>query len=153
MNHNKYSHLGGDTAVLKEVQAEIEQAISGIGVKPGRGTAKKIRDGFIKGISAHGWTSEVSVAQGSKISVTSTKSDIGLCLQTGNMSRIYADLLKLQTMYLKAAIKAAVIVVPSDPVAKKLGSNIANAKRLERELPIFSRAYSVPTLVYSLEQA
>lgn len=92
------------------------------------------------------------VAQESKITVTSTKNDVGLCLQTGNMSRIYADLLKLQTMYLKSAIKAAVIVVPSDPVAKKLGSNIANAKRLERELSIFSRAYSVPTLVYSLEQ-
>lgn len=153
MKHNKYSHLGGDGAVPSDVQKEVEEAISGVTVKPARGAAEKIRVEFIRGISAHGWTGEMPVAQESKISVTSTKSDVGLCLQTGNMSRIYADLLKLQTMYLKSAIKAAVIVVPSDPVAKKIGDNIANAKRLERELPIFSRAYSVPTLVYSLEQA
>lgn len=151
MNFVKYDHLGGDKAVSAPIQSEVEQAISGVAVKPAKGVAEKIRDAVIKGISAHGWTGEMPVAQGSKISVTSTKSDIGLCLQTGNMSRIYADLLKLQTMYLKSAIKAAVIIVPSDPVAKKIGSNIANAKRLERELPIFSRAYSVPTLVYSLE--
>lgn len=151
MNHVKYSHLGGGDAVPASIQSEVELAVSGIAVKPAKGAAEKIRNAVIKGISTHGWTGEVPVAQGSKISVTSTKNDIGLCLQTGNMSRIYADLLKLQTMYLKSAIKAAVIIVPSDPVAKKIGSNIANAKRLERELPIFSRAYSVPTLVYSLE--
>lgn len=153
MKHNKYSHLGGAGAVPSDIQNEVEQAISSVTVKPASGEAGQIRVEFIRGISAHGWSGEMPVAQESKITVTSTKNDVGLCLQTGNMSRIYADLLKLQTMYLKSAIKAAVIVVPSGPVAKKLGSNIANAKRLERELPIFSRAYSVPTLVYSLEQA
>lgn len=153
MKHNKYSHLGGEVVIPSDVQKEVEQAISGVTSKPTRGAAEKIRVEFIRGIAAYGWTGEMPVAQQSKITVTSTKSDVGLCLQTGNMSRVYADLLKLQTMYLKSAIKAAVIVVPSDPVAKKLGSNIANAKRLERELPIFTRAYSVPTLVYSLEQA
>lgn len=153
MNYVQYSHLGGADIVAASIQAEVEKAICEIAVRPARGAAVNIRNEFLKGISAHGWTGEIPVSQGSKISVTSTKSDIGLCLQTGNMSRIYADLLKLQTMYLKSSIKAAVIIVPSDPVAKKLGSNIANSKRLERELPIFSRAYSVPTLVYSLESA
>ncbi len=153
MKHTKYSHLGGSETVPLNIQTEVESAISGVTVNPARGAAEKIRFEFIRAISAHGWTGEMLVARESKISVTSTKNDVGLCLQTGNMSRIYADLLKLQTMYLKSAIKGAVIVIPSYPVAKKLGSNIANAKRLERELPIFSRAYSVPTLVYSLEQA
>jgi len=153
MNFIRYSHLGGADTVPASTQAEVEQAITGIDVKPANGAAEKIRKAFIKGISAHGWTGEVPVSHGSKITVTATKNEIALCLQTGNMSRIYADLLKLQTMYLKQDITAALIVLPSYPVAKKLGSNIANANRLERELPIFSRAYSVPTLVYSLEQA
>jgi hypothetical protein len=64
---------------------------------------------------------------------------------------MYADLIKLQTLYLNNAIKSAVIVVPSEPVAKKLGSNIAQSKRLERELDIFKKAYHVPTLIYALE--
>lgn len=110
-----------------------------------------MRDELLKGISEAGWSGEVPVSKDSKITVTSTKDDVGLCLQTGNMSRIYADILKLQTMYLNAAIKSAIVIVPSFPVAKQLGSNIANAKRLEGELEIFKLAYSVPTLVFSLE--
>jgi len=93
----------------------------------------------------------VAVAQGSDITITSMKSEVGLCLQTGNMARMYADLIKLQTLYLNNAIKSAVIVVPSEPVAKILGSNIAQAKRLARELDIFKKAYYVPTLIFALE--
>lgn len=153
MNHIKYSHCDGRNSIPPALQAEVEAVIASVAVKPVKGAAKKIRDAFLKGIAAAGWTGEIAVSQGSNITVTSTKDNVGLCLQTGNMSRIYADLLKLQTMYLKSTIKSAVIVLPSDPVAKKIGSNIANAKRLERELPIFMRAYSVPTVVYSLESA
>ena len=67
------------------------------------------------------------------------------------MARLYADMIKLQTLYLNNAIKSAVMVVPSAPVAKLLGSNVAQAKRLERELEIFKKAYHVPTLIFSLE--
>ena len=85
------------------------------------------------------------------MTITSMKDEVGLCLQTGNMARMYADLIKLQTLYLDNAIKAAAIIVPSNPIAKLLGSNIAEAKRLERELKIFKKAYHVPTLVFGLE--
>lgn len=79
------------------------------------------------------------------------RESIGLCLQTGNMARMYADLMKLQTLYLDNAIQAAVLVLPSQPVALAIGENIAQAARLERELEIFRKAFYVPTLVVSLE--
>jgi hypothetical protein len=85
------------------------------------------------------------------MTVTSIKDDVGLCLQMGNMARLYADMLKLQTLYLNDAIKSAVLVVPSRPVANILGDNIANSNRLEGELEIFKLAFSVPALVFSLE--
>jgi hypothetical protein len=50
---------------------------------------------------------------GSDKTVTSMKDEVGLCLQTGNMARMYADLIKLLTLYLDNAIKAAAIIVPS----------------------------------------
>ena len=151
MKHVKYSHLGGKDAVPSVLQAEVEGAIAAVTVKPAPGAATKIREMFLKSIAMAGWSGEAPVSKDSNITVTSTKDDVGLCLQTGNMSRVYADLLKLQTMYLNSTIKSAVVVVPSYPVAKKLGSNIANAKRLEREIEIFRLAYSVPTLVFSME--
>ena len=86
------------------------------------------------------------------MTITSLKDQVGLCLQTGNMSRMYADLMKLQTLYLDNSIKAAAIILPSKDVAKILGDNIAAFDRLERELEIFKKAYHVPTLVISMEQ-
>lgn len=79
------------------------------------------------------------------------RAEIGLCLQTGNMARMYADLMKLQTLYLNNAIQGAVFVVPSQPVALAIGDNIAQATRLERELEIFRKAFYVPTLIVALE--
>lgn len=85
------------------------------------------------------------------MTITSSKDDVGLCLQTGNMSRLYADLMKLQAMNLDGMIKAAIIILPSQQTAKLLGSNVAQAKRLERELAIFKKAYHVPTVIFALE--
>lgn len=151
MKYIVHSHCAGDKAVPTALQKEVSAAILAIVEKPARGSATKLRKACHAGLKTSGWSSEVPVAQGSDITITSVKDQVGLCIQTGNMARIYADLIKLQTLYLNNAIKSAVIVVPSAPVAKLLGSNIAQAKRLERELSIFKKAYHVPTLIFALE--
>lgn len=151
MKHRVYSHALGKAVVPTLLSDEISSVISCISVYAARGRTSKLRFEFLEGIKATGWSDETPVSTESKMTITSTKQDIGLCLQTGNMGRMYADLLKLQTMRLNNAIKAAIIVVPSQPIAKLLGENIANANRLERELIIFQSAYSVPTLVFALE--
>lgn len=151
MRHTTKSHCAGDASVPVHVQAEIAQAIKSVAVKPAIGAAPKIRDAILTGLKASGWSGKVPVAKGSDITITSMRDEVGLCLQTGNMARMYADLIKLQTLYLDNAIKSAVIIVPSEPLAIQLGSNIAQSKRLERELDIFKKAYHVPTLVFALE--
>lgn len=151
MKHSIHSHCSGEEAVASHVRDEIAQSIKGVAIKPARGAAPKIRDAILGNLKALGWSGKVPVAKGSDITITAMREDVGLCLQTGNMARMYADLVKLQTLYLDDAIKAAVLIVPSEPVALLLGSNIAQAKRLERELDIFKKAYHVPTLVFALE--
>jgi hypothetical protein len=76
MNHVKYSHLGGKDEVSAKLQAEIEHAIAAITVKPALGAATKIRDVFLKGIAAEGWSGEAPVSMDSNITVTSTKNDV-----------------------------------------------------------------------------
>ncbi|SOY54127.1 conserved hypothetical protein [Cupriavidus taiwanensis] len=151
MKFYTYSHCAGDKAVPKGHQKEIEAAISSISVKPAQGAAKKVRDAFLVAIKTYGWSGEVQVSKESDMTVTSSKSGVGLCLQTGNVARIYADIIKLQTLYFDNAISCAAIVVPSNEVARLFGKNIAQASRLERELEIFKKTYHVPTLVYALE--
>ena len=108
-----YSHCAGDKALCATLQKEIAVAITAIMVKPTRGAAKKFRVAFLDSLKSSGRSREVPVAEGSDMTITSMKDEVGLCLQTGNMARIYADLIKLQTLYLDNAIKAAAIIVPS----------------------------------------
>jgi hypothetical protein len=151
MKHSTYSHCAGDTAIPDSVQKEILTAISEITIKPARGAVRKIRSAFLTSLKSAGWSSQVTVAEGSNITITSMKDAVGLCLQTGNMARMYADLMKLQTLHREGAIRAAAIVLPSNRTAKLLGGNVADSKRLERELNIFKKAYDVPTMVFGLE--
>src|SRR5271165_2819240 len=130
MKYVAYSHCAGDRALPVPLHKEIAAAIVAITVKPTIGAAKKFRVAFLDSLKSSGWSSEVPVAAGSDMTITSMKNEVGLCLQTGNIARMYADLIKLQTLYLDNAIKAAAIVVPSNPIAKLLGSNIAESKRL-----------------------
>ncbi len=146
-----YDHCGGTSKVAAKRKKEIEDAIAAISIEPAKRAASKMREQFLASLKGAGWSGEYAVSKGSNIKITSLRDDIGFCLQTGNMARMYADMMKLQTLYLDGSIRSAVIVLPSDPVAKKLGQNIASAKRLERELAIFQKAYHVPTLVYALE--
>jgi len=151
MKYVAYSHCAGDISVPLDIQEEIGAAITACSVKPVKRSAPKIRESILGSLKGAGWSSEVAVAKGSDVTITSMKADVGLCVQTGNMARMYADLIKLQTLYLDNAIQSAVIVVPSNRVAKLVGSNIAEATRLERELQIFKKAYHVPTLVFGLD--
>lgn len=151
MKYTSVSHCAGDKALPASLRKEIVDAIHAVSVKPTKGAAAALRAAVLAGLKSYGWSGEVAVSQTSDITITSMKDEIGLCLQTGNMARMYADLIKLQTLYLDNAIKAAVIIVPAQPVAALLGSNVAQATRLERELAIFRKAYHVPTVLFALE--
>lgn len=98
-----------------------------------------------------GWSDAVRIHRDSKISITSVLGTTGLCLQTGNMSRFYADLLKLETLYRHKHISGAFYLIPLKSFAKKLGSNIANFERLVDELEIFRATVTVPLIVLGFE--
>lgn len=151
MKVSLHSHCAGSERVPPHILEDVLVAAEAVDVRVERGAAPRIRDQFVAALRSKGWSSEVTVARGSDMSITSMREDIGLCLQTGNMARMYADLMKLQTLYLNNAIQAAVFVLPSQPVALAIGDNIAQATRLERELEIFRKAFYVPTLIVALE--
>lgn len=151
MNSSIYGHHHGDVEVADYLRADVIDSITSCDVPIQPRKAKLLRDSLIHGLSLKGWPPLVSIDPTSKISVTSIRDQVALCLQTGNIARMYADLLKLQTLYLRETISAGIVIVPSLDTAKKLGDNIANFDRLVRELQIFERAISVPILVLGVE--
>ena len=151
MKHYTVDHCAGAHAIPIALRKQIAEAVDAVNVKLAHGATPKLRAAIMSQLKVRGWSDEVRLSGDSDMTITSSKDDVGLCLQTGNMSRLYADLMKLQAMYLDGMIKAAAIILPSQEAANLLGSNVAQAKRLERELSIFKKAYHVPTVVYALE--
>jgi hypothetical protein len=101
----------------------------------------------------NGWSDQVKLAADSNISITAKKGDVGLCLQTGNMGRMYADLLKLQCLYKSKVLKAAILIVPTRRLAKEhdYGANVAQFERLTRELTIFDKVITIPMVVIGMD--
>jgi hypothetical protein len=64
---------------------------------------------------------------------------------------MYADVLKLQKLYLDDIIRVGVIVLATASAARELGDNIANADRLSAELPIFRKVIHLPLALISFE--
>ena len=150
MQFEYYSHNKGYKIIPLNICTDIESALSACSPRKPYDTTK-IRRSILEKLKDSGWSDEVKVDPSSKIEITSIKSEIGLCLQTGNMSRIYADALKLQTLYAEKNIRGAVYIVPVRTFAKKIGGNIANYERFIRELEIFSKTLTMPLIVFGME--
>ena len=142
-----FSHRSGKNVVPESELEGVLNALSEITPRVRKNTVTEIRDEIVSGLDVLGWSGEYRLDVTSKITISSYHNEIGLCLQTGNVSRIYADLLKLQALYLKGNIKAGIIVLPQKELAVRLASNMANYERLVGELSIFNQVISMPLVI------
>jgi hypothetical protein len=143
-----HDHKGGAKLIDSYLQDEVKHAIND---SPSLSKATPTRENVLNSLRMkHGWSDEIIVSADAKISITSRKGDFALCFQTGNMSRFYADLLKLEYLFKESSIKAAMYVLPMKALASEWGDNIANYERLTNELRIFSKIINTPLLVIGI---
>ena len=98
-----------------------------------------------------GWSDRVRIKSSCGITISAMKRGIGLCVQTGNMARFYADLMKLQFVFADGLANGAIYVVPTKKAARQLGSNMVNYERVVAEARLFSKIITVPLLVLGFE--
>lgn len=98
-----------------------------------------------------GWALNVKLEQNYRLTVLAEKDDLAIQLQTGNMSRAFYDLLKLQYLFQSNRIEVAALALPTKDAAKIIGDNIAHAERVISELQLFSRVIAVPILIVAFE--
>lgn len=146
-----YDHRNGSKVVPDNIVNEIKNVLSSILPELEKNTVKALKNSIWDKMIQNGWAGEYRLDSDSQITISSYLQGIGLCFQTGNVGRLYADLLKLQTLYVKGKIVAGIIMVPGLKMAKILGSNLANYDRLVRELPIFSQVITMPIVVVGFE--
>lgn len=150
MNVVAHSHRGGQDAVPQRLQRDLTERLSSIAVPMRRGALVTIRSEIRSVCTDLGFSEAVRLHRESQMSVTGAMNSTALCLQTGNVARVYADLLKLQLLYSRGDISAAIMVVLMNGSAREFGQNIANFERLVRELAIFSELITTPILVFGL---
>jgi hypothetical protein len=145
-----YDHRNGTTAVPAAHQKEVKDAITRAA---SLATAKKARTNILAPLrGSHGWTDKVSICPGMKNTITSQKNRTGLCLQTGNMGRFYADLLKLQYLFIEEKLGCGIVVLPTQALSKQWSANVANYERFVRELHTYSKIITIPLAVIGIPQ-
>jgi len=148
-----YSHRNGNVEWEKrELDEWLTDAFNAPAIKLEAHATAAIRGHIRSELTKEGWSEELYIARDSAgATIFSQKGDLAIQLQTGNISRVFYDLLKLQYLFNRNKIEAAALAVPTRSGASLLGSNIANFERLCSELELYDRIITVPILVVAFE--
>lgn len=142
---------GRRNAVPDEYVKEITDHIIATDCSSGKRALTEFRNELPMKLRRWGWSDNIFLDHTSRINITSTRGKTGLCIQTGNVSRIYADLLKLQALYMRRTINGGIVIVPTSQTGKIIGVNVASFDRLVRELPIFEQVITMPLVIIGFE--
>lgn len=156
MTYELFEHRCGLRVVPVADRLNVQAAIEDLDVGSDYVETNKIQGGILDYLQHLGWSDNVKVANGTNITITSMHNQVGLAIQLGNVSRIYADMLKLQSLYLDEKISCGMIIVPHYDYLPKLSrkggmDNRINHARVARELPVFSKVITIPLLVYGVK--
>lgn len=147
-----YNYRSGQEVIPDSVTNSVLTVIQGVDYSLGKYDIKNFKDDLLDQLKMKGWSGKVNLSTKSSISITSIWQAVGLCTQTGNMARMYADLMKLQALYMDQKIKAAIFVIPTKDCANSFGGNVANYSRFLNELTnIFSKVITVPMVIIGFD--
>ena len=157
MKFERYGHQNSIARIPTAIFREIEETIRNVSIPDGAIAPNMVTRPIRDSLTRNGWSEEVFLSRESRITITGQKGDFGLAVQFGNISRIYADLLKLQSLFLDATIRGAVVIVPARTLLASLSrnggtDNRCNLDRIKRELPIFSLVITIPIVFYGVDR-
>lgn len=93
-----YDHRSGLKVVPNDIVADVKNIIWNINPALSKKTVSSLKESVRERLEKEGWTGEYRLDATSRITISSYLRGVGLCFQTGNVGRIYADLLKLQRL-------------------------------------------------------
>ncbi len=146
-----HSHCNGDKVVPSDFVDELRHTIEGYRKRLGLYKINDFKEYLMPAIRKNGWSDEYYLDRTSKITITSVKDDTGLCVQTGNMARMYADLLKLQALYSRDTIKGGILILAVAACGRTFGGNVASYERVIRELSIFNKVITMPLMIVGFD--
>ena len=145
-----YKRFPKEDADLLDI-SEIISQINTIKYSTNTQNIKLLKNQLTEIFSNNGFILDI-VLQGSNLKINGIKKNTGLALQTGNVARFYADILKLQWLYEENKIKNAIYVCLSKEAQKESYlSNTIHIERALREIDFFDKIITLPILFISLD--
>jgi len=151
LNIITYNHLLGSRAINQNTLQQLTTSLEETPIQIAKGCASNLRKTIGRLIQLQGWSGKVKIDRSKEITITSMKNNIGLCIQTGNVGRFYADILKLQSLYLNEKIEAGIYILPTKYSANIMGDNLVNFERFVEELDLYKKIITVPLFVIGIE--
>lgn len=151
MKIETYNHMSARAKIDTAISATLLKSIRGVSADWDSENAPKIKRRILDALRRDGWSNPVKLDPERGITVTAMKQGTALSVQFGNMSRFYADLLKLEYLFKKGRATAAIYILPTKDAAKNLGQNIVCFERLCSELQMFEMIIEIPMLVVGVE--
>ena len=145
------SFNSGDNIVPNKFCDEISSLIVQTDCSSGKQALTEFRNNLPDQLMRLGWSDNVFLDMTSRINITSMREKTGLCVQTGNASRVYADLMKLQTLFVKNTILNGIFILPTAQTGRIIGQNVASYDRVIREMPIFKQVITLPLVIIGYE--
>ena len=146
-----HSHCDGERIVPLDFVVELRKIIEDYNKKLVHYKIKDFKKYLMPAIHKKGWTDEYYLDRSSKITITSVKEKTGLCIQTGNMARTYADMLKLQVLYSRGIINCGIMILAVANCGRAYGGNVASYERVIKELAIFDKVITIPLMVIGFD--
>jgi hypothetical protein len=139
---------GLPNAQAKAIKSKIENII--FPIPSGDNSPQALRAFWSARFMADGWAKNYALPN-SNLTISYFAEEVGVCVQLGNISRLYADLLKLELLYRLGRIRLGVLVVPTDDYAISLGSNYTSLSRASRDIRTLEQALGLPLLLISVD--
>ena len=135
----------------KDDSAKLAKSvIESLNALPSAATNSRLmRSAWEENLLSEGWNKGLKVGR-SSLSIGYVRGQVGLCIQMGNTSRVYADLLKLETTYRLGDINQAILAVPSDEYSGYLGTNYASFSRAEQDIIALEPTLSMPIVLVEI---
>ena len=152
MKISTYSHNLQDSIKHPQIVTALSGDLEVMDFKFERNAATELREKILTILMNRGWSKPIQISDQARISITSIKGRTGLCLQTGNMARFYADFLKLEYLFKNGTIDFGVYCTLTKKSAARMGSNLANYERIVNELGLFSKIITMPIIVVGIGQ-
>lgn len=86
-----YDHRSGLKVVPNDIVADVKNIIWNINPALSKKTVSSLKESVRERLEKEGWTGEYRLDATSRITISSYLRGVGLCFQTGNVGRIYAD--------------------------------------------------------------